>query len=514
MISIYEPDIIHYTVSAKKAIDSGWISNYGEYVKKATDKLKEILNVKHAILMNNGTCATHCLFLSLKYKYPQINKIYVSNNCYIAAWNSCLNVYSKESICVMNMDSNTWNINTDESYINSLEKNSAVFIVHNLGNIINVPRLKRLRPDLIFIEDNCEGFSGKYEGMYTGSSDSTLCSSISFYGNKIITSGEGGAFLTNDTEIFNYMSRVYSQGMSETRYLHDVHAYNYRMTNIQAAFLYDQFNDWSHIMAKKQKVFDNYRELFQPLINSGKLALFKKEENTESANWMFAVRFLSTENDIITHFKHHHIDVRPYFYPINSHKHLKEIEYSDPNSEILHRSIIMIPSSPNILYADQQRVVNCCADLCNNISYHIINNKDDKSIYLLTKFIEQPMPETFRYFKTRDISIIENHKITVLVHNNNTVFGYGHIDYDDTSNKYWLGLCIIEPYQNQKFGTKILNLILKHYMMKDINEIYLTVDVTNIHAINLYKKYGFIELENNGHIVMMKLQNILLSIAK
>jgi hypothetical protein len=80
MISIYEPDIIQYNKSAINAIESGWISNHGEYVEKSTQKIKEILNCKFAILMANGTCATHCLFLSLKFKHPEITKIYVPNN--------------------------------------------------------------------------------------------------------------------------------------------------------------------------------------------------------------------------------------------------------------------------------------------------------------------------------------------------------------------------------------------------------------------------------------------------
>lgn len=236
MIYIYNPDIKKYSYSAQNAINSGWISNHGEYIQKSTEKLKELIGVKHVILMSNGTCSTHCLFISLKYMYPSIQKIYIPNNCYVAAWNCALMEYNKINLEVMQMDINTWNIKTDEEYIKSLEANSAILIVHNIGNIINVPRLKRIRPDIIFIEDNCEGFTGKYENIYSGTSDSSLCSSISFYGNKIITTGEGGAFLTNDDNVYNYISKVYSQGMSEIRYLHNVHAYNYRMTNIQAAF--------------------------------------------------------------------------------------------------------------------------------------------------------------------------------------------------------------------------------------------------------------------------------------
>ena len=144
MINIYNPNIKLYSKSAIEAIESGWISNHGEFIQKSSNKLKEIINIPHVILMSNGTCATQCLFLALKYKHPEINKVYVPNNAYVAAWNSAITVYNKNQIYVMKMDLNTWNINTEENYIKSIDTNSAVLIVHNLGNIINVPRLKRI----------------------------------------------------------------------------------------------------------------------------------------------------------------------------------------------------------------------------------------------------------------------------------------------------------------------------------------------------------------------------------
>jgi perosamine synthetase len=242
MIPIYQPYIENYKCSAIKAIESGWISNHGEYVEKATQKLKEILKVPYVILMSNGTVATHCLFKSLKFKHPEISKIYVPNNVYVAAWNSALMEYPIEYLEVLPIDEHTWNMKEDEELILSLEKNSALLVVHNLGNIINVPKIKRLRPDIIIVEDNCEGVFGYYEGVKSGCSNSSLCSSISFYGNKTITTGEGGAFITTDKIVYNYIKKIYSQGMSNERYIHDVHAYNYRMTNIQSAFLYDQLN--------------------------------------------------------------------------------------------------------------------------------------------------------------------------------------------------------------------------------------------------------------------------------
>jgi perosamine synthetase len=279
-------------------------------------------------------------------------------------------VYNLENLEVMKMDLDKWNIETNEDYIKSLEKDSAVLIVHNLGNIINVPRLKKIRPDLIFVEDNCEGLFGKYDEIFSGTSEDILCSSLSFYGNKTITTGEGGAFITNHLEIYNYIKRVYSQGMSCQKYLHDIHAYNYRMTNVQAAFLYEQLNDVENILNNKKKIFENYEVLLQDLIKNEKIFLFKKEENTENANWIFAIRIINNKKSIDEtneFFKINNIDVRPFFYPINKHKHLNEIENKDEISEILNKEILMIPSSPNITLNEQRYVVDVIEKFINNL---------------------------------------------------------------------------------------------------------------------------------------------------
>jgi perosamine synthetase len=361
MIPICTTPIHKYSNSAKLAIESGWISNHGEFTQKSITKFKEVIGSKHLILMANGTCATHCIFLALKYKYPNITKIYIPNNVYVAAWNSALMVYNSDMLEVMKMDINTWNIKTDDETIMSLDKNAAVLIVHNLGNIINVPRLKALRPDLIFVEDNCEGFTGKYDYIYTGTTNSVLCSSVSFYGNKIITTGEGGAFLTQDDDIYNYIVKAYSQGMSATRYVHDVHAYNYRMNNVQAGFLYDQLNDFDKIINDKKRVFTTYDKLLEPLIKDNKIKLFSKEVNTEAANWIYSLQIIGNNksiNETSSYFANNNVDIRPFFYPITSHKHLAHITYNDNIASILNKEIIMIPSSMTITYEEQLHVIN------------------------------------------------------------------------------------------------------------------------------------------------------------
>lgn len=358
MIPIYKPYLSKYKSSAIDAINSEWISNHGKYIQLASEKLTNILGNKYCILMNNGTSATHCLFKALKYKYPNISKIYVPNNVFIAPWNCCLMEYPETVMEVMKTDPNTLNTDVSEEYIQSLDKNSAVCIVHNLGNIVNVPRLKRLRPDLVFIEDNCEGLFGKYEGAYSGTA--SLCSAVSFYGNKTITTGEGGAFFTDDEEIYKYINNIYSHGMTPKRYVHCNVATNFRMTNVQAAFLYDQLNDIEHILRLKTNVFNQYNLLLEPLLNTGKVKVFTSEADTEHSKWMYSIIVPSKSfEELESIFKENNVEIRPVFYDIHEHSHLKNIKnifYSPILKEIVGNSCIF-PSFPELTYDEQRSVI-------------------------------------------------------------------------------------------------------------------------------------------------------------
>lgn len=347
----------YFQHSIQDALESQWISFQGKYVKLAEERLEKLLGVKHALLLANGTCATHCLFIALKRFHPEIRKIYVPDNVYVAAYNSALYEYPLECLEVLPLDNTlTLNMRVDEDFIqNELAKNSAVLVVHNTGNIINVPRLKRLRPDLVFIEDNCEGFLGKYENQYSGTAG--LCSSLSFFANKTITSGEGGAFCTNNTEIYNYIKHITHQGQTSQRYLHDELAYNYRITNLQAALLYDQLdsNYIEKIINEKKKLAAVYSEKFSSeLLNIS-------APNCENSNWMFAVGFINSKYNF-EYYNHHGIETRPFFYHCKEHKHLKNIKlhrcHSITTSYFLQDYCFMIPSFSSISVQEIDHIVD------------------------------------------------------------------------------------------------------------------------------------------------------------
>ena len=359
----YEPDIQKYKTSINECIDSNWLTFRGKYVGMVCDKIKNKFGYSYAILVANGTVATHCLFVATKYLYPEVKTVYVPNNVYIAAWNSVLMEYDIKDIKVMKMNPDTLNINTSEEEINKLEKNAIILIVHNSSSIVNVKRLKRLRPDLIFVEDNCEGFFGKYEDEYTG--NGSLCSSISFFANKNITSGEGGCVLTNNKEVYDYLNCKIHNGITDTRFLHCMHGFNYRITNLQAGLLNDQFDDIDNIYNKKKGVFTVYDKLFENIPNVTKI---QTEENTEKSYWMYSIKIENLEFEKFEKFMNEkEVEIRPFFYPIDYHKHLREIEYDEKDDAIrLHKSVTFLPSYPSITYREQEYIVDCVKDYLRN----------------------------------------------------------------------------------------------------------------------------------------------------
>jgi perosamine synthetase len=349
VIPIYEPLITKKTLKyAHQALDSTWISNLGEFKEKTTDSLTSLLGTKNCILVNNGTSATHLVYKALKIKKPKLKKIIVPNNVYVAAWNSMLFDNDGTKLIPVATDLDTWNV--DFQYLQQeLKKHdpedTAILVVHNVGGIVDVPKVKNILPDFEIIEDNCEGLFGKYNNKFSGTH--CLASSVSFYGNKTITCGEGGAVFFNECELFDQLDKIHSQGQTKTRYVHDVIGYNYRMTNVQAAILYGQLQNVECILKKKKNIFNLYKKLLSKCEN---ISFQASGQECVNANWIFSIRIHNNESysNAQSFFSKNGIETRNMFHPMSVHEHLKK--YSNPEIEkndfILSREVVMFPSSP------------------------------------------------------------------------------------------------------------------------------------------------------------------------
>lgn len=375
MIPVYKPYLPKGSLTkAHQALDSTWISSKGEYISEIENKLSTMYSlgdarINSATVTNNGTSATHLVAKLLNRKYPKINTIIVPNNVYVAAWNSFL-FDNKYKLIAVEADLNTWNYNKETLYelLSKLNlETTALLVVHNVGNIVNVPQILRDWKDLVIVEDNCEGFLGQYEGFPSGSS--SLASSISFFGNKNITSGEGGAVISS----FNNLSFLYclrSQGQSQKKFIHSELGYNYRMTNVQAAILSGQLDVVNDVVNMKKAVFDTYKKYIKEIDG---VEFQVMEKNTTHSNWMFGVRIKGNDDyDNVEEFFHkNYIEVRPMFYPINKHAHLKDTELYGGISvaECLNRECVIIPSFPELQEHEIAHIVNVLKEYIRSIKW-------------------------------------------------------------------------------------------------------------------------------------------------
>lgn len=388
MIPIYKPHLNKEEIKSylNQVIDSTWLTYAGDFFKITSDKLKNVLNVKHVLLCNNGSSATHLVALALKFKHPEIKNIIVPNNVYIAAINAF--IQDNNYIChTVDADVETWNYSLSEldNIYNHLTKNNekiAILIVHNIGNIINVPELQRKYPNAVFVVDNCEGFTGTHEGINSASIG--LASSISGFGNKTITSGEFGVFCTNDTEVYHYIKCIWGQGMALSslpldddgneikkfefllgkRYQHPVLGFNYRATNLQAAVIASQLNSLEEILQKKKRLFGLYRRYCRDLKS---IIPQKIEENTTHSHWMFGIRILGKKfKEIEEIFNKNGVECRQMFFPLSASflKNRSDIFiWKEDVAKLLNEECVILPSYPDITDQEIFQVLNCLIEV-------------------------------------------------------------------------------------------------------------------------------------------------------
>lgn len=357
MIPVYSPYLTEKSrINLIDAYDSGWISSNGVYVEHAKSLLISRFGYKYCILTNSGTAATHLCAMSLRLKHPEITKVYTSAANYVAAYNSLLYNNYDWTIRCLDICELTWNLKLKRP----CNANETVFSVPCLGNTVDDSNYPHQYP-----EDFCEGVFNEP----LNPSKRKLCISISFYGNKNITCGEGGAFMTDDPWLYRKALLYHSQGQSKQRYIHDVLGYNYRMSNTQAAILCGQLEDYEEIKLKKKYVMDKYYHH----LKSFELVDFQRTiDGKPHFSWLFAVRLKGAKSYSETeqYFRKHGVEVRPLFYSAKKHKHLNFVTDDDVLNKI-HKEVVILPSGCNILESEQEHITKVCksyAQLCNLVN--------------------------------------------------------------------------------------------------------------------------------------------------
>ncbi len=363
MIPVYRPYFPPGALDrAHEAIASSWVGSIGPYLEEAEARLKVLFGVRHIVLTSSGTSAMHLVALSLFRRHPEVHTIVCPNGVYAASWNAFL----RENRQIVFVDSTlpTWTPSTFEigRTAEHTKGHVAILLVHNLGGVSNIQSVKGYltnmgRFDAPIIEDNCEGLFGKYGNKWTGTT--CLASATSFYANKTLTAGEGGALFTDDDDLAEFARRVSRQGQSDVKFVHDRLGYNYRMTNVAAAILCGQLDLVDEIRSKKAHVFARYQN---GLAEASSIVSQAEEPNTTHAQWMFGIRIPgAVYPEAERYFAQKGIEVRPMFYPASAHTYLRNNpRVSIGNERVakqLNRECVILPSYPGLVEKDQDRVI-------------------------------------------------------------------------------------------------------------------------------------------------------------
>lgn len=336
------------------AIASGWVSSLGEYITAFEQKFAEFCGSKYALTCNNGTTALHLALVTLGVQAG--DEVIIPDLTFVATANAVK--YVNAVPVLVDIDPETLCIDPATLEAAITEKTKAIIPVHLYGHPANMPAIMEIahKHGLLVIEDAAEAHGAEVNGKRVGSWGDCAC--FSFYGNKVITSGEGGMITTDDEAFYNRARYLRDHAMSPTkRYWHTEVGYNYRMTNLQAALGLAQLERIDEILEKKQAIFDWYQEA---LAGVAGIRLNRTASWAKNVYWMIIMEIDGADEaqrDVFMQkLRELEVDSRPYFYPLSEMG-----EYPNVNTPVTHAVYKMGVNLPSYFDMEKRDVERVCA---------------------------------------------------------------------------------------------------------------------------------------------------------
>jgi len=356
-IPISQPSITQKEIDyVTDAVKSGWVSSLGEYVDRFEKMFCEYCDTKYSLTTSNGTVALHLALAALGIN--QEDEVIVPDFTFVATANAVK--YLGAKVITVDIDEETYCISPKAIEKAITSKTKAIVPVHLYGHPANMDEINKIakKNNVFVIEDAAEAHGAEINGKKVGGLGKAGI--FSLYGNKIITSGEGGIITTNDHILYEKMKYLRDQAMSlEKRYWHTEIGFNYRMTNLQAALALAQLERINIILEKKFEIFSWYHNY---LNNINGIKLNPKLDNYKNVYWVICIELLNfSENErdtLMAKLNVKHIDSRPYFYPISEMPMYSSV-YT-PVTKLISKRGINLPSYYDIT---QDQVVYICKEL-------------------------------------------------------------------------------------------------------------------------------------------------------
>lgn len=298
-------------------LDSTWISSNGKYITAFEQRFAEFCGVRHAITANNGTSALHLALVALGLSVG--DEVIIPTVTYVATANAVR--YCGAIPVLVDVCPGTMNMDPTQIEAKITPKTKGIIPVHLYGHPAEMGPIIKIanRHGLFVLEDAAEAHGAEYEGKRVGGLGH--CATFSFYGNKIVTTGEGGMVTTDDAALAEGLRLFRGQGMDpKRRYWFPVIGYNYRMTNIQAALGLAQIELIDTVLAERIELAQWYSEALAPLADQ--IVLPTQSPWARHVYWMYNIFLESGDearrNQVMCVMDSFGIETRPVFYPVHS----------------------------------------------------------------------------------------------------------------------------------------------------------------------------------------------------
>lgn len=365
-IPISKPSITELEISyGSDAIRSTWISSLGKYIDEFEKKFAEFSDAKYGVALMNGTVAIQLALEASGVKAG--DEVIVPDLSFVATANAVLYL---DAIPVF-IDIDPFNLCMDPDRIEAAitPKTKAIIPVHLYGHPADMVRINEIakKHNLIVVEDAAEAHGATVNGKKVGSWGH--CATFSFYGNKNITTGEGGMITTNDEALYQRCRFLRDHAMSPTkRYWHPEKGYNFRMTNIQAAIGVAQLERIEEITAARNRVFKAYQRRLQ---NHPVISINNTSPWATNSFWLIAARMKGiseTQRDqLILTLKEVGVDSRPFFYPMSDLPYLPKTDKT-PVTHAVFKEGINLPTYFDLSDTEVDQVCDALIQAVKNFS--------------------------------------------------------------------------------------------------------------------------------------------------
>ncbi len=340
----------------KKIINKTFLTEAGE-TKKFENRITKRFKSKYSIAVSNWT---NGIFMSLKaFNIGEGDEVIVPNLTFIATVNAVIMTGAKPVICEVDEK----NLSIDLEHYKKIisKKTKAVIPVHLYGHCCDLNKLKKIsrRYKIKIIEDAAQSIGAKFNDRYLGTIGEI--GGFSFYGNKIITTGEGGIILTNSLQLKKKMYELKNHGRSKKGvFKHNSVGYNFMFTEMQAAIGNIQLNKLNKILLKKKKIYNNYKKGLSKVADIS----FMKNISLNKPVYWFSNIFTKSKPRLQKFLQKRNIQTRDIFFPIvlqpcykNTNLIIKKKKNYSISNKIFNTGL-SLPSSYNLTKKEQNFIVS------------------------------------------------------------------------------------------------------------------------------------------------------------